>query len=277
MLKTITGKLSALNSELVYRKKLWHHAKKLPVLESGDRLILDNLKKSGVHITTLADLGLNSTPELLQAALKQLSIMTKVNHDNFNQKLPHIYQVTDLPEFSNWGNEPRLLNIIEKYIGLPIIFHGVHLRKDFPNEQQFGTLLWHKDSEDRRMIKIIIYLTDVEKKHGPFEYLPISLTSLWSLNYYRIYYKLWQAGYVGITDEELKKIIPESAWKSCPGEAGTVIIVDPKIALHHGTIRTQERATLFFAYTANPPKKPDLCNQYWDNTYPRPELETLSS
>ena len=97
--------------------------------------------------------------------------------------------------------EKRLLNIIENYIGLTVAFQGVHLRKDLPNQNQFGTLLWHKNSEDRKMVKVIIYLTDVEEEHGPFEYIPVSLTSFPAFNSYQIDYKLWQSGYLGINDE----------------------------------------------------------------------------
>ena len=207
MLNKIKGKIAAINSELVYRIKLWKYAPKLPTLAAGDRLIVETLKREGVYVTTLAELGLTSTPEMLQAAHHQLTQNILANNSHLAQKLPQISTVTDLAEFSNWGWENRLLNIIENYLGLPVMFQGVHLRQDFPNEQQFGTLLWHKDSEDRRMVKVIIYLNDVEKKHGPFEYIPVSLTSFPRLNFYRIDYELWQSGYLGINDEQVRKIM----------------------------------------------------------------------
>ncbi|RCJ29589.1 phytanoyl-CoA dioxygenase [Nostoc minutum NIES-26] len=271
MLKMLEDKILALKSELGYRLALWQYRKNLPALARRDRLILDSLKKDGVYVTTLAELGFPSNLELLKAANNQMSGMLVTDSDR-TQKLPEIYTVTDLPEFAAWGTEKRLLHIVENYIGLPVAFQGVHLRKDFPNQHQFGTLLWHKDSEDRKMVKVIIYLTDVEEKHGPFEYVPLSLTSFPALNSYRINYKLWQSGYLGINDAQLKEIIPESAWKSCPGPAGTVIITDPRTTLHHGTLRSQERSALFFVYTANPPKRPELCTQYWDDTFARPKV-----
>ncbi|WP_017316835.1 phytanoyl-CoA dioxygenase family protein [Mastigocladopsis repens] len=271
MFNTIINKISDLRSELGYRAALLNHARKLPALEERDRVIVNALKRDGVYVTTLEDLGLGSTSDLLQAAYTQLSRMKAENNSNLTQRLPKISTVTDLREFSEWGREQKLFNIIENYIGLPVAFQGVHLRKDFPNENQFGTLLWHKDSEDRRMVKMIIYLTDVDEKHGPFEYVPLSLTSKSRLNYYRIYYKLWRSGYIGITDEQLREVIPEAKWKSCPGPAGTVIFTDPKTTLHHGTLRTEERSALFFVYTANSPKRPELCTQYWDDTFAKPE------
>jgi hypothetical protein len=250
----------------------------LPALEQCDRVIVDSIRKEGVYVTSLESLGLKSSSDLLLAAKKQLSRMEPPKNNHKGQKLPQIYTVTDLPEFSNWGQETKLLNIVENYIGLPVTFHGVHLRKDFPNQNQFGTLLWHKDAEDRRIIKIFVYLSDVEERHGPFEYVPLPLTSVYTSSYYQIQYKLWKSGYLGFDDEVLNKIIPKSAWKSCPGSAGTVIFVDTKCVLHHGTLRTEDRSALFFVYTANPPKRPELCTQYWDDTFPKPDrlIETTS-
>ncbi|MFW9263200.1 phytanoyl-CoA dioxygenase [Nostoc sp. CALU 546] len=276
MFSAIQRKISTLSSDFKYYVARWKHSRNLPALEECDRNILNALKKDGVYVTTLADLGLNSTSELLKAAYHQLSQMENPNNDHLDERLPQIYTVTGLPEFYAWGIEKRLVNIIENYIGLPIAFHGVHLRKDFKSKHQFGTLLWHSDAEDRRIIKIFIYLNDVEEKTGPFEYIPRSLTPLFSWKYFQLYYKLYKSRYMGIDDEEVKAVIPKSAWKSCPGPAGTVIIVDTKNALHHGTIRTEDRSTLFFCYTANPPERPDLCTQYWDDTYPRAELRSAS-
>lgn len=265
------SKIFNLKSEMICNIVRWNHTRNLPSLKPAERSILNMLRQEGVCVTSLEKLELNSTPRLISASESLLSNMPPPKNSNSNQRFPQIYTVTELPEFAMWANEKRLLNIIENYISLPIAFHGVHLRKDFPNENQFGTLLWHKDSEDRRMIKIIVYLSDVEEKHGPFEYVPLSSAPIYNLNYYRIYHKLWKSGYLGINDLELQEIVPKIAWKSCTGPAGTVILVDPKAVLHHGTLRTEERSALFFVYTANSPKRPELCTQYWDNTFAKPD------
>jgi len=267
MLTTVKEKIEALNSEVSYRVKLWQYAPKLPTIESRDRQIVDTLKSEGIYVTTLQELGLPSTAQLLKASHALLPSMGQGNYQDSSQNPPEIYTVTHIPDFHNWGSESRLLNILENYIGLPVAYHGVQIRKDFVNANQFSIMLWHRDSEDRRIVKIIIYLNDVEEKHGPFEYVPVSFTSVDSLNFYRLYQKIHKSG---INDEALNKIVPKSAWKSCIGPAGTVIIADTQRLLHHGTVRTEERSTLFYAYTANPAKRPGLCTQYWDDTFPKP-------
>lgn len=269
MLSKIKHIISGIICEIKYRLALVQHRSKLPLLSESDRSVVNTLKREGAYVTTLTDLG------LLQTAKSQLAQMEKVDNYHLAEKLPQIYTVTDIPEIAAWGKEPRLLNLIENYIGLPITFHGVHLRKDFPSDHQFNTLLWHKDGEDRRIIKVFVYLQDVLEKHGPFEYIPKSLTSIFSWKFYQIYLQLWLSGHLGISDQKLEKIIPKSAWKSCQGKVGTVIITDTNSVLHHGTLRTEARASLFFCYTAKSPKRPELCTQYWDHTFPHFTPHTL--
>ncbi|MBV9386687.1 MAG: phytanoyl-CoA dioxygenase [Chroococcidiopsidaceae cyanobacterium CP_BM_ER_R8_30] len=274
MLNTIHNAISKVQAELAYRVALKKHAKNLPAIASQDRCIVDSLKSEGVAVTSLKDLGLSSTSQLLAATKDELINMT--NDDRYINRhqlhnLPLIYTVTDIPSFSQWAQEERLIKIIENYIGLEVAFQGVHLRKDFNNTEQVGTQLWHKDAEDRRILKIFVYLNDVSEHHGPFEYIPKPITSSF-LTYWRIYYSLLRTGFLGINDEEMKRIVPKSAWKSCPGPVGTVILVDTRSVIHHGTLRQTERSALFFVYTAKYPKHPELCTQYSDQTFARPKL-----
>ena len=81
----------------------------------------------------------------------------------------------------------------------------------------------------------------------------------------------------GIDDQDVEEVIPKSAWKSCPGSAGTIIFVDTKNVLHHGTVRQKDRSTLFFCYTANPPERPDLCIQFWKDNDIYPDGKVLLS
>lgn len=261
-----------IQAELAYGLELINHAKNLPPLMPSDRAIVDTLKTEGVCVTSLAALGLNSTSQLLYAAKTQLANMAASIPVDAVPYLPQIFTVTDLLEFSRWGVEERLLNIVENYIGLPIAFQGVHLRRDFANKKHTGTQLWHKDGEDRRIVKAIIYLNDVNQDTGPFEYIPRYITSYLSPSYLRIYHKGLKTGFSGISEADMHEIIPKSAWKSCPGPAGTIIFVDTRSVFHHGTLRNTERTALFFVYTAKKPKRPELCTQYNDQTFARPEV-----
>lgn len=275
MLKEIAYKIWQLKTEFIYRLALKRHAKSLPALSPADRLIVDALKQEGVYMTSLEELRFASTPQLLDAC-KQVLFCTDPERDPSAAKSPlQIYTLSELADFCLWSSEQRLLDIVENYIGLPIKCQGIQFRRESAHSRQFGAMLWHKDGDDRRSIKVIVYLSDVDREHGPFEYIPKSVTATDRLKL-RIDYQIFRTGFSGIKDENIEKFVSKSAWKSCVGPAGTVIFVDTQSVFHHGSLRTAERSALFFVYTARHPKRPDLCRQYSDDTYPRPNLSHAS-
>lgn len=149
-----------------------------------------------------------------------------------------------------WGLENRILDILENYYGVPVACIGANLRRDIANQQQIGTRLWHLDGEDRKVIKIGIYLHDVGSENGPFEYIPRRFTPS---------YRSFKHINYAITDEAMNKVVPASKWKSCLGSAGTVIFADNAKIFHHGKIPESDRYTLFYAYTSRKPKRPEHC------------------
>jgi len=271
-------KVVQISSEFAYQIKRLQYNKKLPVLPPSDQHIVDCCKQNGVCLTSLEKLAIPNTSELIAATATQLAIMEKLlprsrvaleaRDSAGNSLYPQIFTVTDLPEFFNWGNHPRLLQIVESYIGLPVTFQGVHLRRDFANDTPITTELWHRDLEDRHMMKIIVYLCDVEEVNGPFEYIPKFLVSPFLAH--RIQTKIARAHALGINDQEMATLVPKSAWKACPGKSNTTVFVDPVSVFHHGKSRQVERAALFFVYTTANPLHPEDCAQYRDQTFARP-------
>lgn len=276
MINTLQRKISRVQEEIPYQLELIKHAQNLPPLSPQDQKIVDACRRDGVYITTLEALNLAATPTLLATSQQYLNKMHadfSVDYSNRkyagtadNPVYPYTLTVTDKPEFANWGLEKRLLNIMENYIGLPVTFQGVQLQRDFPNEKQVLTELWHRDAEDRRMIKVIVYLSDVEEEHGPFQCIPKNQVSL--LTSRKIRAAIAKASpELGIDDKAMEQFVPRSAWKSCTGRAGTVVFVDPKAVLHHGKPRTKERSTLFFVYTSDKPLHPEFCAVYNDSSF----------
>ncbi|MFW6358474.1 MAG: phytanoyl-CoA dioxygenase family protein, partial [Chroococcales cyanobacterium] len=113
--------------------------------------------------------------------------------------------------------------------------------------------LWHRDTQDRRHIKIMVYLNDVDEESGPFEYLPISSTPL-NLS---LKYALYSTTF--LPEKESKKLIPKSKIKSCVGRAGTVVFFEPN-GFHHGKMPTlKERHAVLFKYNSRNPRHPKYC------------------
>ncbi len=287
MLKAIRRKiyrvLSTVKSDLSYQLALSKHAKKLPTLTAQDQLIVEACRKDGAFVTSLEALGLASTPKMLQAAEKLLVEMQAVLVRQTDMKTwgtcenpayPQIFTVTDLPEFVEWATDQRLLNIVEHYLGLPAEFQGVHLRRDFANERPVTTELWHKDLEDRRVIKIFVYLSDVIEETGPYEYIPKSHVTpaiARQIDAAILQRVIAKPGDLGIDDTEMAAIVPRSRWKACEGSAGMVLFSDAVAVFHHGKSRQKGRSALFFVYTTQKPLRPEACTQYHDRTFARPD------
>src|SRR5919202_669806 len=225
-----------------------------PTISPADSAIVDTLKQEGVFVTSLSKLAIPYTPELLYASEQ---ILPKLLATSSNSKREYVLkansnQLIKYPSMFFWGVEERLLNIVENYLGLPVAYHGIYMRRDLANDVQRRTRLWHLDKEDRCMLKVIIYLNKVNQDDDPFQYIPKSLTStiLRSLKY----------NYGTIKDNVMEQIIPPSQCKSCTGAAGTVLLIDPAKIFHRGKVPVvSDRLSIFFDYTSRKPKHPYYC------------------
>jgi hypothetical protein len=84
------------------------------------------------------------------------------------------------------GVEPRLLDVANAYLGLWSKLEYVDLWYTPPadDEDRRSSQRWHRDFNDRHLLKAFIYLVDVDEETGPFEYVPRSapggeLEQLW--------------------------------------------------------------------------------------------------
>jgi abequosyltransferase len=277
--KSLLEQAIQLPGNLWHRVRLALHAPKLPNLEDPvDQAIVDGCRQDGSYVTSLAKMGLSAaSAPMIASAWQYLELMAEEAARSpdltlgsaTNPAYPQIYTMTDFPEFSDWAQQPRLMNIIENYIGLPVKFQGVHLRRDFPNEQAVTTELWHRDLEDRRIIKVFLYLSDATEEYGAYEYVPRSQIS-WKQSL-KIFWKTLKSTNMGITSETMSRIVAPQNWRTCAGQAGLLLFSDPKAVYHHGRSRSKTRSALFFVYTADQPQRPKCCTQYNDDTFPKPE------
>ena len=241
-------------SELAYQRAIKKYASNLPVISPTDFAIVDALRREGIFVTSLEILEIPSTSLLLHASKNLLPEIFKIYPSSKKQYIIHASstQLMEYPELFLWGLEERLLNIIENYLGLAVAYHGLYFRRDLANGIQRKSRLWHIDREDRRMLKIIIYLNDVSDDGGSFQYIPKSLTSLTS--------RLLKYNYGYIEDKAMEEIVPQSEWKSCPGSSGTVIFADTASIFHRGMVPVvSDRLSIFFDYTSRQPKNPHYC------------------
>lgn len=239
-------------SERSYQQRRTHHRSYLPALSPDDTSLLDQIKKVGVAVTSLASLQIEPAQDLLQEA-RSLAASIRAQKAASSQEFV-IHAPTQLlverPKVYQFGLEDRLLRLVESAIGLPVAYHGVYLRRDLANGVTKRSRLWHIDMEDRSVLKVIVYLEDVQEGGGPFEYIPRQQTD-------DILNTLGQK-YGYFSQEQIQSMKPDI--HTCTGLAGTVIFADAARVLHRGQPPVQaDRYTLFFDYTSRYPLHPFYC------------------
>ena len=229
-------------SNLAYETALKKHVDYLPALSKADLILVECLKQEGVSITSLEMLSIPFSPLLVDGIKSLLPELQTTLYSNTNYAISlSLAQCMKSTITILWGLQERLLHIAENYIGLPVTYCGPDLRREIANGKAMGARQWHLDVEDHRMLKIIIYLNDVNLHGGPFEYIPKHSTSLLSqtLNY--------SSGFV--SDEVMKTVVPISDWKPCLGNFGTVIFVDTCNVFHRIKAPVvSDRYSITFAY-----------------------------
>jgi hypothetical protein len=244
------------HADIAYRAAVDNHVINLPVLSTTDLTLVETLKREGVATTSLEALAIPSTLKMFDIAKVLMpKIPGSVSGDK-NEYVVHATpgQMVENPEIFLWGLEKRILNIAENYFGLPVAYHGAYYRRDIANLVEHKSRLWHIDTEERQVLKVIIYLTNVSEDGGPFQYIPQPTTV-------QIARKLkYKCGY--IQDKNMAEVLSPSNYRSCTGISGTVVFAATGSIFHRGKKPvTSDRFAVFFDYTSRLPKYP-FSSQY---------------
>ncbi|MEL6603458.1 MAG: phytanoyl-CoA dioxygenase [Cyanobacteria bacterium J06614_10] len=253
--------VSKLRSEVAHRTELMKYFGKLPDLSQADKQLCEELKRTGIVMTSLEDLGISSTPQLMAATEEMIPRLQRTDiagnlSSNMRSAASHclygdpVAIAQKFPAIHLWGLQDRILDILENYYGAPMSCIGVNMRRDIADGQQKGTKLWHIDGEDRKVMKIAVYLNDVDDEGGPFEYIPLEDSPS---------YKDFPSS--SIYDEDMEKVVPRSKWVPCTGAKGTVIFADNARLFHHGRTPLKDRYTIFYAYAYRQPRRPEACER----------------
>lgn len=243
-----------------YEKALAAHQTLLPALSGIDAEIVAGLRRNGVHITSLEALGLAGAGDVLATAQRLSDDFTETarqrvrdGHD-FNIVAPE--SIAAHPELFRLGLDDRLLDIAQAYIGLPVAYDGVHIIYTVADGRAVSTRRWHRDWEDRRMVKMIVYCSDVGPDDGPLEVISRGDGAQTDNRGYD--YKL------ASPDDMAARFGPDysSDVVSCVGPAGTVVFADTASYFHRGNPAAEnDRRALFYSYFARSPRHPFFCER----------------
>ena len=244
-----------------YKHQLEHHKVHLPKLEASELAIVKQLEQEGICITSLETLDIPDTQTLLDAAepiskeLAEMSLSPK--YAGKHTLMANAEQLLAHSEILRWGLSERLIKIVESYLGLPVGYGALSFYYSVADGRDVGPRIWHRDKEDWRMVKIAVYLNDVDDHGGPFQ----SIKS--GVNKFLIE---TLPPYKGLTNSELEQILktknPLDYLTSCIGKAGTVIFIDTSNYYHRGKPPSKtDRSAIFFHYFSSQPKNPFYCDR----------------
>jgi hypothetical protein len=165
----------------------------------------------------------------------------------------HFYDVTDEelirePEPYLWGLSRPVLDFVERYMGLPVNYYGVSLKREIANGRLVGTRNFHRDPEDEHVVKIIVYLSDVDEGAGPFQ----CLDAADSADVMRSGRRQRYLEVPGI--DVIERIVPQSNWITCLGPRLTANVTDTARCLHRASPPvTTDRYSITYSYLSHRP------------------------
>lgn len=228
-----------------YQQKLLNYQPNLPSISAEHQNLLDIVDSNGVAMTSLKDLNIPKTQELVDKANWLILNAPEFNETEITVGIRgHILR--EFPEVLLWGLDPQLLDMAENYIGLPIYYLGAQVKRELTNGKSLGVRKWHIDTEDYRMLKIIIYLNDVDEFGGPFQYLSKQDTEIAkkSLGY--------KSGL--IDDDVMSSHLDPEKWIACTGSEYTATLIDTANIFHRAKPPThKERKSITFHYISQNP------------------------
>jgi hypothetical protein len=246
-------------------------------LSAHEAEIISDLTTEGVHVSSVERLFPDLAPKLHDSLVRVADFIAKGSADTASPSLRRRVVSTDLrseellrlfPEIYLLGLEPRILALAERYLGLPVAYHGAALRQSFVDGHQLGPRLWHMDSEDFHVLRVVIYLSDVTPGCGPFEYIPRSKG---------LSYKSFP-GIQPITNERMRTVVPEDQWKRCVGPVGTVVLADSAQTFHHESLQVERSRTVaMIGYSSRRPKIMNLATSHFPVESLTPELTGMLS
>ncbi len=240
---------------VVNRAACQAHATHPVQLDAEQERILADLERDGIAVTHLDTLF----PDTSFMA----SFDAFMNHhepveltDQFGKKkfLSHYWGIrpqidTDNP-FFQFAIHPKILNIANSYMRMWTKLKYFDLATALvvpPNTPPQFSQNWHRDPEDPRMVKVFVYMSDVDLGSGPFIYVKGSTRGK------KFGHLFPQKPPEGSYPEAstLERSIPTSDITPMIGRKGTVLFCDTT-GLHKGGYATQRERTMFTCFYSAP-------------------------
>jgi hypothetical protein len=165
----------------------------------------------------------------------------------------------------------RLLDLANAYLRMWSKLEYVDVWYSVPqptDAQRISSQRWHRDYNDKHLLKVFLYLVDVDAQMGPFQYVPGSqpggpYADAWP----------WQPlGQNYPTEEELEAFVPADSIEAFTAPKGTLIFCNTA-GFHRGGFSTTDPRVLATASYSSPASLASLTVRSYDYAGPLDELD----
>lgn len=156
-----------------YQSFLQESVSNSPHMSSLEESIVRQIQQQGIAIIDLESLNIDRTESFWHAAqsvaqkLREMSQFSR--YAGKHTLTATAKQLLEQPNILWWGYSAKLLRIAAGYLELPIAYDGLSFYYSVANGKEQGPRKWHRDKEDWKMVKICVYLHDVDLDGGPLE------------------------------------------------------------------------------------------------------------
>jgi Phytanoyl-CoA dioxygenase (PhyH) len=246
--------IANLRSSLEYPRA----TKKLSV--AHERIVTE-LKRDGIAITSIGDFTENlSLFGELETAVRnyEISMAKEIEETRANAALQNRaknYVLTLLGPvptldpsdiFVRFALQPEILGIVNSYFGMLTKLRSYNVWHNFPTHASpRESQLWHRDPEDRCVLKMFVYLTDVNEGAGPLSYAPgtHSLGMVKTAAQSEIF-REGESYVQRSNDLQLNEVVPKNQWITAVGPKGTIVLADTR-GYHKGGFAVERERILY--------------------------------
>jgi hypothetical protein len=152
----------------------------IPELSDVARRVVDDLTANGVAFSSVSEFFGGDTLAKLTDAFNRYHEQFKAN-DTGARKGKQVYLATIhrahtfvADDFvSDYLGSEQYAALAARYLEMIPRFVGNSFWHTYPApiEERMYSQLWHRDYNDRQLVKVFLYVNDVDETNGPFEYL----------------------------------------------------------------------------------------------------------
>jgi hypothetical protein len=247
-----------------------------PALDEVQQGIVDDVRREGYSLLAFSDLFPDEADwQALEAMRDRFVADTEADLQKGGEQVRvregkefvvrlHSYGIAlglDDPWFAACASR-RMLDVANAYLRMWSKLEYVDVWYSVPQPAEASRVssqLWHRDYNDKHLLKAFLYLVDVDDAMGPFQYIPGSQPD-------GPYADAWPWKPLGRnypSEGELEQRIPASAAKAFVGPKATLVFCNTS-GFHRGGFSTTEPRILATATYSSPASLASLTERSYD-------------